>query len=535
VLPPVVVGYALLLLFGTQGPIGRMLEPLGIVLMFRWTGAALAAAIMGFPLLVRAVRLGIEAVDSRLEVAARTLGARRWRVFFTVTLPLAWPGIVTGSLLAFARALGEFGATITFVSNIPSCPTSPARRARCRSPSTPSRNRRAGTRPRCASQSFQWRCRSAPWRSPSEWCANPMVEVDIAVRRGTFAVEAAFASDASIVALFGKSGAGKSTIVNAIAGIARPSRGRIVVGDRVLFDSSRAIDVPPERRRVGYVFQDALLFPHLSVRANLAYGETLTPATERFVDRDRVLDLLGLRPLLDRGTRDLSGGEKQRVAIGRALLSSPRVLLMDEPLASLDAARKAEILQYVELLRDELRLPIVYVSHAIEEVTRLADHLVLVADGRTVAEGPTAGILARPELRTLTGRYEAGAVVETRVARHDESYGLTVLAFADGELVLPNVDALIGEPVRARIRARDVSIALERPRGLSVQNVLEATIVELTEEFGAIVDVELRVGATPLIARITRKAAVELSLAPGKRVYALVKAVSIDRRSVGFA
>lgn len=362
-----------------------------------------------------------------------------------------------------------------------------------------------------------------------------MLDVDVAITRGAFALHASFASGASIVALFGRSGAGKSTIVNAIAGIARPDRGRIVVDGRVLFDSSRGIDVPPERRRVGYVFQDALLFPHLSVRGNLAYGEKLTAASERFVDRDRVLDLLGLRPLLDRGTRDLSGGERQRVAIGRALLSSPRVLLMDEPLASLDAPRKAEILQYVELLRDELRLPIVYVSHAIEEVTRLADHLVLVSDGRTVAQGPTAEVLARPELRPLTGRYEAGAVIETRVARHDEVFGLTVLAFADGELVLPNVDALIGEPVRARIRARDVSIAVERPRGLSVQNVLESTIVALTEEFGAIVDVELRVGSTPLTARITRKAAVELALAPGKRVYALVKAVSIDRRSVGFA
>jgi molybdate transport system ATP-binding protein len=362
-----------------------------------------------------------------------------------------------------------------------------------------------------------------------------MLEVDIAVRRGTFDVDAAFASDASIVALFGRSGAGKSTIVNAIAGITRPVRGRIAIGGRVLFDSSAGIDIPPERRRVGYVFQDALLFPHLSVRANLAYGEALTPAAERFVDRARVLDLLGLKPLLDRGTGELSGGERQRVAIGRALLSCPRILLMDEPLASLDAARRSEILQYVELLRDELHLPIVYVSHAIEEVTRLADHLVLVSDGRTVAQGPTAQVLVRPELRPLTGRFEAGAVIETRVARHDETFGLTVLAFADGELVLPNVDALSGEPVRARIRARDVSLAIERPRGLSVQNVLDATIVSLSEEFGAIVDVELRVGSTPLTARITRRAAVQLGLAPGMRVFALVKAVSIDRRSVGFA
>ena len=362
-----------------------------------------------------------------------------------------------------------------------------------------------------------------------------MLEVDIEMRRGSFAVQVAFASDAPIVALFGRSGAGKSTVVNAIAGIARPTRGRIAIGGRVLFDSARGIDLSPERRHVGYVFQDALLFPHMSVRSNLAYGESLTPASERFIERGRVLDLLGLHGILDRGTRELSGGERQRVAIGRALLSSPRILLMDEPLASLDAARRAEILQYVELLRDELRLPMVYVSHAIEEVTRLADHLVLVSEGKSIVEGPAGEVLGRPELTPLTGRHEAGAVIETRVARHDEAFGLSILAFADGELVLPNMDALPGEPVRARIRARDVALALEPPRRASVQNVLRAEIVRISEAFGAIVDVELRIGSTPLIARITRKAATDLALAPGTTVYALVKAVSIDRRSVGFA
>ncbi|MGZ5072050.1 MAG: molybdenum ABC transporter ATP-binding protein, partial [Usitatibacter sp.] len=224
-----------------------------------------------------------------------------------------------------------------------------------------------------------------------------------------------------------------------------------------------------------------------------------------------------------------------RVAIGRALLASPRILLMDEPLASLDAARKAEILQYVELLRDELKLPIVYVSHEIEEVTRLADRLVVVAEGRVVASGPVAEVLGRPEVQAHTERYEAGAVVEARVARHDERFGLSVLAFDGGELVVPNVDALPGEPVRARIRSRDVSLALERPRSVSIQNILEATVISIGGEFGAIVDVRLRVGPTALAARVTRKAAAELALAPGSRVFAMVKAVSIDRRSVGFA
>lgn len=362
-----------------------------------------------------------------------------------------------------------------------------------------------------------------------------MLEVDVEVRRGAFALKAAFTSDAPIVALFGRSGSGKSTIVSAIAGIVHPERGRIVIGERVLYDSANGIALRPEQRRVGCVFQDALLFPHLDVRGNLAYGERLTPPSERFIDHERVLALLGIAPLLHRRPANLSGGEKQRVAIGRALLASPRILLLDEPLASLDGPRKAEILAYIELLRDELLLPMVYVSHAIEEVTRLADRVVVIADGAVIAEGGTAEALSRPELGAPAGRFEEGTVIEARVASHDPRFGLTTLAFDGGELLVPNVDALPGEGLRVRIRARDVSLALERPRRITIQNVFAAEVVSLGGEFGAIVDVALRVGATPLAARITRKAASDLALAPGARVFVLVKAVSIDRRSVGFA
>lgn len=361
-----------------------------------------------------------------------------------------------------------------------------------------------------------------------------MLDVDVSVRLGTFALKAAFRSDAPIVALFGRSGSGKSTLVNAIAGIVHPERGRIVIGDRALYDSERGIDLAPEKRRVGCVFQDSLLFPHLDVRANLAYGERLTPAAERFVDHERILALLGIAGLLDRRPTNLSGGEKQRVAIGRALLASPRILLLDEPLASLDGARKGEILAYIEVLRDELRLPMVYVSHAIEEVTRLADRVVVIADGAVVAEGSTADALSRHD-GTLTGRSEEGVVIEAQVASHEPAFELTTLTFAGGRLIVPNIDALPGETVRARVRARDVSLALGRPDRLSIQNVFEASVVSVGGEFGAIVDVELRVGATPLTARITRKAASQLGIAPGMKVHALVKAVSIDRRSVGFA
>ena len=360
-----------------------------------------------------------------------------------------------------------------------------------------------------------------------------MVEADIALRRDAFAFDGAFAADAPIVALFGRSGTGKTSIVQAIAGILRPMRGRIAVAGRTLFDSKQGIDVAPEHRRVGFVFQDALLFPHLTVRGNLAYGERLTPGKERYIERDRVIELLDLAKLLDRWPAGLSGGERQRVAIGRALLASPRILLMDEPLASLDAPRKAEILAYIELLRDEFHLPIVYVSHALEEVTRLADHVVVIADGKVAAAGSVADTLGAEGM--AGHRFEAGAILEARVASIDERYGLTTLAFDGGELVVPNIDALVGEPVRARIRARDVSLALERPRAISVQNVLDATVVSVAAEFGAIVDVTLRVGSTVLVARMTRKAADELGLGEGQPVHALVKAVAIDRRSVGFA
>ena len=362
-----------------------------------------------------------------------------------------------------------------------------------------------------------------------------MLDVDVELRRGAFRASAAFASDAPIVALFGRSGSGKTTLVHSIAGIVRPVRGRIVVGGRTLYDSARGIDLAPEHRRVGCVFQDALLFPHLDVRGNLAFGESLTPAAERFVDRERVIALLGLGALLERRPATLSGGEKQRVAIGRALLASPRVLLLDEPLASLDGARKAEILAYIELLRDEIKLPMVYVSHALEEVTRLADQVVVVSEGRVIAAGGVAEVMSRADLRPHTGRFEAGAVIEARVAAHDALYGLATLSFPGGELVVPNVDALPGEAVRVRIRARDVSIALERPRGVSIQNILRARVETIGAAFGAIVEVRLAVGGTALVARVTRKAASELRLAPGLEVFALVKAISIDRHSVGFA
>lgn len=362
-----------------------------------------------------------------------------------------------------------------------------------------------------------------------------MIDVNIAQRLGDFELEVAFQADAPIVGLFGRSGAGKTSLVNAFAGVARPRRGRIVVNGDTLFDSDRGIDLPPERRRLGYVFQDGLLFPHFDVEANLLYGLYRAPAEARIIEPEHIVELLGLRGLLRRLPRSLSGGEKQRVAIGRALLAQPRLLLMDEPLASLDVARRDEVLRYIELLRDDLGIPMVYVSHSVAEITRLADTVVLLSEGRAIAVGDVDEVMGRLDLRPQTGRYEAGTVIDTVVAAHDLGYALTTLRFDGGELTVPNVEALVGERVRVRIRARDVSLAVERPRGMSILNVLPGTVDWIADDGGPIVEAQLRVGQATLRARITRRSRVELGLAEGQPVYALVKAVSLDRRSVGYA
>ena len=357
-----------------------------------------------------------------------------------------------------------------------------------------------------------------------------MIEVDVSARVGALDLEAKFSSEAHVTALFGRSGAGKSTLVNMIAGLVRPDRGRIAVDGRVLFDSTQRIDVPVHARRVGYVFQEGRLFPHLTVKHNLLYGERRDE--ESGPSLTRISALLGLDRLLHRRPGDLSGGEKQRVAIGRALLAAPRVLLMDEPLAALDAQRKDEILEYIERLRDETRLPIVYVSHAIEEVLRIADSVVLVAAGKVAAVGPVEAVMGRPDLSNAGGVFEGGAVIDARVVGHDARYALTTLEFDGGALSVPGANAAIGEAVRVRIRARDVSIALEAPRSISVQNVLRAEVTDVTSPREGVVRVGLAVGRTALHARITHRAADQLRLARGVAVYALIKAVSLDRHGV---
>ncbi len=362
-----------------------------------------------------------------------------------------------------------------------------------------------------------------------------MIDVDIEQQLGAFRLAVKFAAEAPIVGLFGRSGAGKTSVINAIAGITRPERGCIRINGSCLFDAALGVDVPMARRRIGYVFQDPLLFPHMDVESNLLYGQRLRRDEPHRIDDVRVIDLLGLRVLLRRKPRALSGGEKQRVAIGRALLAQPRILLMDEPLASLDMPRRTEILDYIERLRDELGIPIVYVSHSVTEITRLADTVVVLADGKCLAMGAVDDVMGRIDLKPATGRYEAGSILDTHVEAHDVRDQLTTLAFDGGELVVPHIDAPIGERVRARIRARDVSLALQRPEGISILNVLPGRVTQANAEDGPIVEVQLAVGHAALTARITRRSFQQLGIHAGQELYALVKAVSFDQRSVGYS
>jgi molybdate transport system ATP-binding protein len=361
-----------------------------------------------------------------------------------------------------------------------------------------------------------------------------MLEVDIRERLGGLDIEYRFACEAQgIIAVFGRSGAGKTSLVRMLSGLLRPDAGRIAVAGRTLFDSSGGTDVPPEHRRLGYVFQEDRLFPHLSVHGNLTYGLKRAPRAERRIGLDEVVALLGIDGLLARRPGDLSGGEKQRVSLGRALLANPRLLLMDEPLANLDQPRKDEVLPFIERLRDELAIPIVYVSHAMEEIVRLADTMVLISDGRAVAVGPVEDLTSRLDLRPLTGRYEAGSVIEAQVRGHDKVFGLSRLAFAGGQLVVPHVALPLGTPLRVRVRARDVSLALTPPENTSIQNILAARVKDLARDQGPLVDVLLDAGGAPLWARITARACETLQLEPGRQVYALIKAVAVDRHSLG--
>jgi molybdate transport system ATP-binding protein len=359
-----------------------------------------------------------------------------------------------------------------------------------------------------------------------------MLELDVRRRQGDFNLDVRLSAGPGVTALYGRSGSGKTSVINMVAGLSRPDAGSITVDGRRLFDSAARIDLPPEARRLGYVFQEHRLFPHLSVKGNLEFGRNLLPAAERTQSFDQVVELLGIEHLLDRRPAKLSGGEKQRVAIGRALLASPRILLMDEPLAALDPARKAEVLPFIGHLARRLSVPILYVSHSMDEVLRLADTLALMDEGRVVAAGSLETLMGDPGLRPLTGRYEAGAVIAATVASHDSGYGVSRLAFDGGTLIVGRTDLPVGSRVRVRIHAREIAIAIEPPERVSIRNVLPAIVVSVAAADPYMLDVVLACGATRLWVQITALAQAQLNLVPGMRVHALVKALTVARGDV---
>jgi len=352
--------------------------------------------------------------------------------------------------------------------------------------------------------------------------------VEAKQRLGEFSLEAGFTSDGGVTALFGRSGSGKTSLVRIIAGLSRPDQGRLMVDGDVLLDTENRIFVPKHRRRFGYVFQEGRLFPHLTVRQNLNYGRWFAGKGSQGEDFDRIVDLLGIGALLERRPGKLSGGEKQRVAIGRALLAAPRLLLMDEPLAALDDQRKAEILPYLERLRDETATPIVYVSHSVAEVARLADRVVMMKDGRVEAIGTPSEVLSGPAFLS-SDRRDAGAVLTGTVETLDIPHRLATIRLSAAQIVVPNANVEAGRTVRVHIPERDVMIATQRPEGLSALNILEGEVAAIEPDGEGMVRVRIRTSEDVLLARITALSVERLDLKLEKPVFAVIKTVALER------
>ena len=354
-----------------------------------------------------------------------------------------------------------------------------------------------------------------------------MLRVSLLKRRREFTLDAAFnAPTPGVIALFGRSGSGKTTLIDMLAGLLPPDEGEVQLAGTVLTDTRARLAVAPERRRIGYVFQDARLFPHLTVAGNLRYGQKRASHVPQYIRFEEVTGLLGLDALLRRRPHELSGGERQRVALGRALLSQPQLLLLDEPLASLDAARREEVLPYLEALRDWLSIPMVYVSHQFEEVLRLATYIVLLEAGSVLAAGPVEEVSLSAQLRRVVTQDLVGAVLTGVVTAVDAGAGTAELAIGGGRLQVSLREAPLGARVRVQLLARDIILAIQPIQGLSVRNALLGTVTEITPDDAAAVLVRVDVGGATVLARITESARAALRLSPGDAVWALVKAVS---------
>ncbi len=348
-----------------------------------------------------------------------------------------------------------------------------------------------------------------------------------------FILDATFRAPSGVTVLFGRSGSGKSTIANGVAGLLQPDAGRVTVAGRTLLDTARGVNLPPHKRRIGYVFQEGRLFPHLSVRQNLLFGRRFAPRDAAREDPEKIIAMLGIGALLDRRPGALSGGEKQRVAIGRALLSAPDLIIADEPLAALDDARKAEILPYFERLRDEVAVPVLYVSHSAAEVARLATTVIALEAGRVIAQGDAADILGDPGITPLGAR-EAGALIAATVVAHHAD-GLTELDAGGCALFLPRLPQRPGARVRLRIAAHDVILSRDLPLGLSALNILPGTVREVRAGDGPGAIVALDTPAGRVLARVTRRSALALGLEPGVSAHAVIKSVAVAPTDIGSA
>lgn len=359
-----------------------------------------------------------------------------------------------------------------------------------------------------------------------------MIEARLAVQHAGFSLQLDLQLPGrGVSAVFGRSGSGKTTALRAIAGLQRPLDARIVVAGEVWQDDAHDLFVPVHRRAVGFVFQEASLFAHLDVSGNLAYGEKRTPAALRRVAREQAIELLGIGPLLQRRPQQLSGGERQRVAIARALLGSPRILLMDEPLSALDQPSRQAILPWLEALHRELDIPVLYVSHALDEVARLADYMVVIEQGRELARGPLVDMLTRFDLQRAFAD-EPGTIIDACVVEHDTAYGLNRLAFAGGSLLVGGPLRPLGTAVRARLLARDISVAVDKPGPSSILNVLAAHLEDMQDLDGNKVLIRLRLGpatgpATVLLSIITRRSRDVLGLQAGQPLFAQIKSVAL--------
>jgi molybdate transport system ATP-binding protein len=356
-----------------------------------------------------------------------------------------------------------------------------------------------------------------------------LIDVTLQKDRGNFVLDCRFSSRGRhVTALFGRSGAGKTSVINMIGGLTRPDAGRIVINDRCVFDAEKRIDVPPEKRRFGYVFQKARLFPHMSVRSNLVYGMRRIRKESRHIRYDDVVDILGISHLLERHPNTLSGGEQQRVAIGRALLTSPEMLLMDEPLSSLDVMRKNEVLPFIHNISEALNIPILYVSHSLDEILNLADSLVLLSDGKVIASGSLEDVVLQPDFQAVSGLGNSGVIISTEVDAHDEEKSLTRLNFGYGFIHVPQIDVPKGKTVRIQIDSRNVGISLAPLPKTSFQNIYNGYVTKvIPSEDGRLVHIVMDIGI-PLIATITRAAQNELNIHPKMMVFAMVKSVLVS-------